>query len=81
VHPFFDELRDPKTKLPDSRNNTGALRDLPHLFNFTRHELSIAPNLNHKLVPPHMIPVLQAEGLDIDNFTPLSKQEMMAKLD
>ncbi len=44
-------------------------------------ELSIAPTLNHKLVPPHIIPVLQAQGLDIDNFTPLTKQEMMAKLD
>lgn len=81
VHPFFDELRDPNTKLPDSRHGTGQLRDLPDLFNFTRHELSIAPNLNQQLIPPHMRPVLAAEGLDIDNFTPLSKQEMMAKLD
>lgn len=81
VHPFFDELRDPNTKLPDSRHGTGQLRDLPELFNFTRHELSIAPSLNQQLIPPHMRPVLAAEGLDIDNLTPLSKQEMMAKLD
>jgi glycogen synthase kinase 3 beta len=44
-------------------------------------ELSIAPHLNHQLVPPHMIPVLLARGLDIDNFTPMAKSEMMAKLD
>lgn len=44
-------------------------------------ELSIAPNLNHKLVPSHMRPVLQAQGLDIDNFKPMAKQEMIAKLD
>ena len=44
-------------------------------------ELSIAPQLNHKLVPPHMQPVLASRGLDIDNFTPLSKSEMIAKLD
>jgi glycogen synthase kinase 3 beta len=44
-------------------------------------ELSIAPQLNHQLVPPHMAPVLASRGLDIDNFTPMSKQDMMAKLD
>ena len=37
VHPFFDELRDPSTKLPDSRHNTGQMRDLPPLFDFNRH--------------------------------------------
>jgi glycogen synthase kinase 3 beta len=37
VHPFFDELRDPSTKLPDSRHSTGAMRDLPTLFDFTKH--------------------------------------------
>lgn len=107
VHPFFDELRDPNTKLPDSRHGTGQLRDLPALFDFSRHgrtlllrstcgpfpkecrhadhmsptELSIAPHLNHQLVPPHMVPELAKRGLDIDNFTPMTKQEMMAKLD
>jgi glycogen synthase kinase 3 beta len=37
IHPFFDELRDPATKLPDSRHGTGQLRDLPDLFDFSRH--------------------------------------------
>jgi glycogen synthase kinase 3 beta len=37
VHPFFDELRDPSTRLPDSRHPNGATRDLPILFNFTLH--------------------------------------------
>ena len=37
VHPFFDELRDPNTKLPDSRHSTGQLRDLPNLFDFNKH--------------------------------------------
>ncbi|CCC10755.1 hypothetical protein SMACR_04408 [Sordaria macrospora] len=81
VHPFFDELRDPSTRLPDSRHNSGTVRDLPPLFDFTRHELSIAPQLNHKLVPPHMRPVLASRGLDIDNFTPMNKSDMVAKLD
>lgn len=37
VHPFFDELRDPNTKLPDSRHQTGQLKELPALFDFSRH--------------------------------------------
>jgi glycogen synthase kinase 3 beta len=37
VHPFFDELRDPATRLPDSRHPNGAVRDLPTLFDFTLH--------------------------------------------
>jgi glycogen synthase kinase 3 beta len=80
-HPFFDELRDPNTRLPDSRHPGGAARDLPNLFDFSRHELSIAPALNSRLVPPHARAALEARGLDIDNFTPLTKEEMMARLD
>ncbi|EWC48303.1 protein kinase gsk3 [Drechslerella stenobrocha 248] len=80
-HPFFDELRDPNTKLPDSRGINGGPKDLPALFDFNRHELSIAPELNHRLLPPHARPALLAKGLDIDNFKPMSKDEMMARLD
>ncbi|KAK6541778.1 regulator of ime2 [Orbilia ellipsospora] len=80
-HPFFDELRDPNTKLPDSRGTNGGLRELPALFDFSKHELSIAPELNSRLVPPHARATLAAKGLDIDNFTPLSRDEMIARLD
>jgi len=82
-HPFFDELRDPNTRLPDSRHPNSPPRDLPQLFDFTLHELSIRPDLNQQLVPPHTRPVLKAKGLDIDspNFKPLSKDEMIARLD
>ena len=44
-------------------------------------ELSIAPAMNARLVPPHARPALEARGLDIDNFTPLTKDEMIARLD
>ena len=37
VHPFFDELRDPNIKLPDSRHANGAPKDMPNLFEFTHH--------------------------------------------
>lgn len=81
VHPFFDELRDPATKLPDSRHPSGGNKELPKLFDFSHHELSIKPELNHQLVPPHVKPVLAAKGLDIDNLVPLSREQMMARLD
>jgi glycogen synthase kinase 3 beta len=44
VHAFFDELRDPNTRLPDGR-------PLPPLFNFTERELSIQPSLIPLLKP------------------------------
>lgn len=80
-HPFFDELRDPNTKLPDSRNVNGPIRDLPPLFDFTRHELSVAPQLNDRLIPPHARAAIAAQGIDLNNFVPMTKEEMMAKLD
>lgn len=100
MHPFFDELRDPNIKLPDSRHANGAPKDMPNLFEFTHHgkmrftspykklsliqsfpELSIAPQLNHQLVPAYMKPILAAKGLDIDNLQPLTREQMAARLD
>lgn len=40
-HPFFDELRDPNTRLPDSRHPSNPARDLPNLFDFSHHGMSI----------------------------------------
>lgn len=42
-HPFFDELRDPNTRLPDSRHHNNPSKDLPNLFDFSRHGKSIRP--------------------------------------
>ncbi|KAD3068722.1 hypothetical protein E3N88_36602 [Mikania micrantha] len=47
IHPFFDELRDPATRLPNGRF-------LPPLFNFKPHELKgVAVEMLTKLVPEH----------------------------
>uniref|UniRef100_A0A8B9RN12 [tau protein] kinase n=1 Tax=Astyanax mexicanus TaxID=7994 RepID=A0A8B9RN12_ASTMX len=46
AHAFFDELRQLGTRLPSGR-------ELPQLFNFTTTELSIQPQLNPTLIPPH----------------------------
>ena len=47
----------------------------------TSAELSIAPDRNSILVPSHIKTQLRQNGLDIDNFTPMAKDEMMARLD
>ncbi|KAJ9552380.1 hypothetical protein OSB04_016425 [Centaurea solstitialis] len=47
VHPFFDELRDPSTRLPNGR-------PLPPLFNFKPQELAGIPNETvQRLIPEH----------------------------
>ncbi|KAK4768823.1 hypothetical protein SAY86_026973 [Trapa natans] len=47
IHPFFDELRDPTTRLPNARF-------LPPLFNFKSHELKGVPvDVIKKLIPEH----------------------------
>ena len=100
VHPFFDELRTPDCRFPDSRNAAGATKELPKLFDFSRHgrlnfrlnrnasmsahhlsELSIAPELNSRLVPAHARHALLSRGINLDNFIPMSQEEMIAHLE
>ncbi|GAA6059057.1 hypothetical protein JCM10212_001282 [Sporobolomyces blumeae] len=73
-HPFFDDLRVPDAKMP-----TG--KDMPPLFNFTREELSIRPDLNRKLVPSHVEPELASRGIDLNNFEPIPLEQMRITLD
>ncbi|CAN6322000.1 unnamed protein product [Urochloa humidicola] len=48
MHPFFDELRDPNTRLPNGR-------PLPPLFNFRSQELKgVPPEVVERLVPEHV---------------------------
>ena len=44
-------------------------------------ELSIAPEQNARLVPPHARKELLSRGIDLDNFTPLSQEDMKAQLE
>lgn len=86
-------------RFPDSRHPNGASKEMPRLFDFSKHgrlsdlgvseqnllikssELSIAPEKNTRLVPPHARRDLALRGLDLEGFVPLSKEEMMARLD
>jgi serine/threonine protein kinase len=52
AHPFFDEIRDPNTRLP-----TG--KPLPVLFNFSLEEQMSAKPYLHKLIPQHALSLLQ----------------------
>ncbi|KAJ9057432.1 glycogen synthase kinase 3 [Entomophthora muscae] len=71
VHPFFDELRNPETKLP-----TG--QPLPELFDFTKQELSAEPELISKLIPSHAeATILESIGIkDLSEFTPIPPQQL-----
>ncbi|KAF7727075.1 regulator of ime2 [Apophysomyces ossiformis] len=69
VHPFFDELRHPDTKM-------AAGKDLPPLFDFSVEELSIRPDFLNKLVPSHCHKDLLSRGIDIRNFTPVPAEEL-----
>lgn len=44
-------------------------------------ELSIAPEKNAKLVPAHARKELLSRGIDVNNLSPMSKDEMLARLD
>lgn len=46
THPFFDQLRDPNTRLPDGS-------PLPPLFTFASEELKGFEHLRNKLIPEH----------------------------
>lgn len=65
AHVFFDELRSPETTLSSGK-------PLPDLFDFTEAELSIKPELNHKLVPQHYREELKMKrNIDLDHFVPI----------
>lgn len=58
LHPFFDELRQPTTRLPDGE-------PLPPLFNFTDEEVATLrdrPGAMELLVPPHARTPLNWKG-------------------
>ncbi|ODV89621.1 hypothetical protein CANCADRAFT_141501 [Tortispora caseinolytica NRRL Y-17796] len=80
-HSFFDELRDPKTTLPDSRVPENPDHPLPPLFNFSVRELSICPELNDKLVPQFVRPELKEQGIDMDNLTLVPQDQLKASMD
>lgn len=74
VHEFFDELRIEGSRLPNGK-------DMPALFDFTREELSMRPDLIRQLVPTHAEPALLAQGIDIEGFVPIPLEQLRISLD
>lgn len=60
AHPFFDELREPGFKLPNSKTP-------PPLFNFTDNELKMiaAKGLTKKIIPAEVLKKLREQGKKI----------------
>ncbi|GAA6038231.1 hypothetical protein JCM8097_005805 [Rhodosporidiobolus ruineniae] len=90
AHPFFDELR-ALAGHPDKVNDEGEDEGLvmPNgksvrvdLFDFSAQELSIRPDLNRTLVPPHYVPTLHDDfGIDLDHFEPLDLSALRVEID
>ncbi|KAG0293318.1 regulator of ime2 [Dissophora globulifera] len=74
IHPFFDELRERDTTLPNGK-------PLPPLFNFTHHELSIRPELIRKLVPRHARASFRSSAINFEQFVPLPVSATRISLD
>jgi len=74
THYLFDELRQENTRMPNGK-------DLPRLFDFTKEELSIRPDLNRKLIPPHAEAKLRERGINLDNFVPIPLEQLKISLD
>ncbi|KIY51135.1 Pkinase-domain-containing protein [Fistulina hepatica ATCC 64428] len=74
IHPFFDELRAEGARMPNGK-------PFPPLFDFSREELSVRPDLIRQLVPPHTIPELASRSVDINNFVPIPAEDLKISLD
>ncbi|CAN3358861.1 hypothetical protein DICA4_D11012 [Diutina catenulata] len=100
VDPYFDELRNPSTKLPNYRkifsqqfhSNSANyqiyaqqpdLKELPKLFDFDDRELSVMPQVNQNLVPEWAMDqlTLTQSVAALDQFVPLTKEQMAVTLD
>jgi len=74
IHPFFDELRLEGMRMPNGK-------EFPKLFNFTKEELSIRPDLNRSLVPPYCEVELRSRGINLDTFVPIPLDQLRINLD
>ncbi|GAA5909326.1 hypothetical protein JCM5296_005597 [Sporobolomyces johnsonii] len=76
AHPFFDDLKVPGVVMP---NGKPLPRDL---FMFSRHELSVRPDLIRLLVPPHLEQQLFDEhGIDVGHFEPMDLKPLRVNID
>ena len=73
-HPFFDELREEDVILSNGR-------PMPDLFDFTREELSVRPDLIKHLVPQRAEAALRNKGIDVNQFEPIPAEKLRVSLE
>jgi len=74
IHAFFDELRVEGARMPNGK-------EFPTLFDFTREELSVRPDLIRQLVPPYCEPELASRSIILDKFVPIPLEQLKITLD
>lgn len=60
LHPFFDDLRDPESKMTDGSPLANAL------FTFTTEELQLALEVADRLIPEHLASTISLPPLTMD---------------
>jgi glycogen synthase kinase 3 beta len=92
IHPFFDELRVEGARMPNGKEFP-LLFDFTHEGEFEwdvtdllhrlteMAELSVQPELNRRLVPPHCEPELASRSIVLDNFVPIPLEQLKIMLD
>ncbi|KAF7304749.1 Protein kinase domain-containing protein [Mycena kentingensis (nom. inval.)] len=66
---------------PSARLSAVEAMAFPPLFDFTREELSVRPDLMRRLVPPHCEPELASRGIVLDSFVPIPLDDLRITLD
>ncbi|GAA5986030.1 hypothetical protein JCM5350_005505 [Sporobolomyces pararoseus] len=78
AHAFFDEIKQTEELYLPNGNKV----DLDMLFLFSPEELSIRPDLNKRIIPPHFRPRLfEKTGVDLDDFHPRNLKQLQIDID
>ena len=80
VHPFFDELREPGCRFPDSRHAGGASKELPRLFDFTHQgEPGVWTRVAHDPSTDSMTELSIAPEKNVKLVPAHARKELLAK--
>ena len=95
IHPFFDELRVEGARMPNGKefpllfdftregefewDDAALVHRLTEMATIV--ELSVRPELNRQLVPPHCEPELASRSIVLDNFVPIPLEQLKITLD
>ena len=69
------------TRKHPRHDNEPDYYEMPELFDFDDRELSVNPNLNHLLIPAHAVDRLKLKNSNLDNFVPMTAEEMEVNIE